>query len=156
MTIRFFVPGHPKPGGSKRGFYIQKLKRVVITEDCKQSKDWRAVVALKASEACRTPLQCALRVRFEFLISRPKGHYGTRGVRPTAPRFPSVKPDVTKLIRSTEDALTGIVWRDDAQVVSQAASKIYTEGGPGCWIEVQAIGDAAVNGELSLVVEEEF
>ena len=32
---------------------------------------------------------------------------------------------MTKLVRAVEDALTGLVWRDDAQVVVQTVRKRY-------------------------------
>ncbi len=141
FTLSFFVPGHPKPGGSKRGFYIQKLKRVVITEDCKHSKDWRAVVALKAAEVMagvmggRPPLEGPLEVAIRFQVARPQSHFGKRGLKPSAPKLPAKKPDLTKLWRSTEDALTGIVWKDDSQIVHQTISKSFSDQ-PGCYIEV--------------------
>ena len=36
-----------------------------------------------------------------------------------------MRPDATKLVRAVEDALTGLVWRDDAQVVIQTVRKRY-------------------------------
>ena len=36
-----------------------------------------------------------------------------------------VKPDLSKLIRSTEDAMTGIVYADDAQIVEMTVKKHY-------------------------------
>ena len=145
--VRFFVPGLPRPGGSKKGFYVPKLRRVVITEDNKRSKDWRATVALVASQTVKEPLEGPLSVRFEFRLPRPKGHFGKRGIRPSAPEYPAVKPDTTKLIRSTEDAMSGIVWRDDAQIVSQVAIKRYAEP-IGAWITV-----APMNGPEKLPLE---
>jgi Holliday junction resolvase RusA-like endonuclease len=62
-----------------------------------------------------------------FHVPRPKGHYGKRGLRPTAQVYPTTRPDVTKLLRAVEDACTGVVWRDDAQVVRQVAAKVYGE-----------------------------
>jgi len=134
-AVRFFVPGLPRPGGSKRGFYIPKLKRVVITEDNKRCKDWRATVALVASDSIHEPLQGPLEVHFDFCLPRPKGHYGKNGLRPGAPAYPNVKPDSTKLTRSTEDSLTGIAWRDDAQIVTQLVTKRYAEP-IGAWITI--------------------
>lgn len=136
--IRFFVPGTPRPGGSKKGFYIKKLNRVIVTEDNPKSKDWRNSVAWAAAESVRTPLHGPLEVRFLFLLTRPKGHYGSRGLRPSAPKYPTVKPDVTKLIRSTEDAMKGIAWIDDSQVARQFGEKIYADRA-GCWIEIRAM-----------------
>jgi Holliday junction resolvase RusA-like endonuclease len=50
-----------------------------------------------------------------------------------------VAPDTTKLVRSTEDALKGICWRDDSQVVYQVASKEYAARGgiPGADIKIE-------------------
>jgi Holliday junction resolvase RusA-like endonuclease len=36
-----------------------------------------------------------------------------------------VKPDVLKLARAVEDALTGILYRDDAQIVTEVLRKRY-------------------------------
>jgi len=138
-VLRFFVPGIPRPGGSKKGFYNAKMRRVIITEDCKKNKDWRASVALCASEACKSPLQGPLKFTFRFLLPRPKGHFGKRGLLASAPKYPTTKPDGSKLARGTEDSLTGIVWRDDAQVVRQTVSKDYTLDTPGCWITVEEL-----------------
>lgn len=72
-----------------------------------------------------------LGLRVTFRLKRPKGHFGSGrnagAVRHSAPRFPCVKPDATKLLRGVEDALTGVVWRDDAQIVEQFVSKRYGE-----------------------------
>jgi len=72
----------------------------------------------------------ALEVSVIFTVPRPKGHFGARGLKPSAPAYPTVRPDVTKLLRAVEDACTGIVWRDDAQIVAQHAIKRYGE--PAC------------------------
>ena len=69
----------------------------------------------------------ALRVSFTFYRPRPKGHFGAKGVRPSAPRYPTTKPDVLKLARAVEDALTGVLWRDDAQIVAESIYKDYGE-----------------------------
>jgi len=62
-------------------------------------------------------------------------------------------PDLSKLVRSTEDALTEAgIWKDDARVVECFASKRYPNEGPdaldvpGCVIEIERInGGAAAN-----------
>ncbi|HSW40821.1 MAG TPA: RusA family crossover junction endodeoxyribonuclease [Acidobacteriota bacterium] len=136
--IRFWVPGIPRPGGSKKGFYIKKINRVVITEDNKKSKDWRTSVAWAAAEAIRTPLTGPLEVHFTFLLTRPKSHFGAKGLKASAPKYPTVKPDTTKLIRSTEDAMKGIAWIDDAQIARQYGEKIYTDHA-GCWTIIRSL-----------------
>lgn len=130
--IEFFVPGIPKPGGSKRAFRNRKTGGIIITEDCKGNKDWRACVKMFARESYSgPPLNGPLKVWATFYMPRPKGHYGTGKnegtLKPSAPEYPTTTPDATKLWRSTEDALTGILWRDDAQIVTQIISKEYAD-----------------------------
>ena len=144
MILTFFVPGIPKPGGSKRGFLNRATGRVNIVDACKKSRDWKAVVADCASQAAfkslimTAPLTIALKVTVLFTLPRPRGHYGQKGLKASARRYPTVKPDLLKLMRSTEDACTGIIWRDDAQVVKEVLEKAYGEQ-PGAQITVETL-----------------
>jgi Holliday junction resolvase RusA-like endonuclease len=137
--IQVWVPGVPQPGGSKRGFYNPRLGRVIITDANAKVKPWRASVSQAASEVVSEMLEGPLRVRFDFVFPRPKGHFGSGKnatvLKRNAPQYPVVKPDATKVIRSTEDALKGILWRDDSQIVTQAATKRYGAQA-GCLIRV--------------------
>jgi Holliday junction resolvase RusA-like endonuclease len=68
----------------------------------------------------------------EFVMTRPDGHFGTGKnagkLKPSAPRWPTAKNgDRTNLLKAVEDALTGIVWHDDAQVVDGPIRKSYGE-----------------------------
>ncbi len=38
---------------------------------------------------------------------------------------PTVKPDLGNVVKSVEDALNQIVYRDDAQIVEQSLAKVY-------------------------------
>jgi Holliday junction resolvase RusA-like endonuclease len=145
-TISFFAPGIPAPGGSKKAFVIPGTNRARVVEDAKRNAPWRAVVSLAAETVIHTntfgcifPLTGPLAVRFVFTFPRPRCHFGTGRnadkLKPSAPRFPAVKPDTTKVIRSTEDALTGILWVDDARIVEQRGRKVYGDR-PGALVEV--------------------
>lgn len=141
--VTFHVNGLAAPAGSKRGFHNPRTGRVIITDDSKRSKPWQAAVRDAAVEAMSGGLFVGpLELVVTFTVPRPKGHYGSgrnaERLLPSAPPFPAVKPDVTKLVRAVEDALTGIVWRDDAQVIAQHASKVYGEPA-GCTVEVQSL-----------------
>ena len=73
-------------------------------------------------------------VQLAFILPRPRGHYGVRGLRPSAPRYPGRKPDIDKLTRAVLDALVaGGGIRDDARVVRLHADKTYfrRRRGPG-------------------------
>ncbi len=139
MELAFTVFGKPQPAGSKRAFVIRKggapTNRAAVTDDNAKSKPWQqavkhaAITALDDLSNRTTLLAGALSFQMTFYVQRPKGHYGTgrnaNTLKPSAPALPTVKPDVTKLVRGVEDALTGVVWRDDAQVTDQAACKRY-------------------------------
>jgi Holliday junction resolvase RusA-like endonuclease len=141
--ISFWVPGVPQPGGSKKGFVNPRNGRVVIVEDAKNNKPWRQSVQVFALQEYKgPPLGGALSLSIRFVMPRPKGHYRTGKfselLKDSAPTYHTKKPDTTKLIRSTEDALTGILWRDDAQVVSQTVVKTYGPV-PGAHIMVEVV-----------------
>jgi Holliday junction resolvase RusA-like endonuclease len=144
-SITFFVQGIAKPAGSKRGFALKKhgvfTGRVVITDDCKTSRDWKTDVKYSARAAYQGALITgAIDVTFTFLVTRPKGHYRTGKnaglLRDSAPKFPTVKPDLLKLARGVEDAITGIIWRDDCLIVDEHLKKRYADV-PGVRVEIK-------------------
>jgi crossover junction endodeoxyribonuclease RusA len=128
-VIAFTVYGKAAPAGSKRGFYNAKAARVIITDASKNSRPWKAQVSDAAAEAMNggALLNGPVELSLTFYVPRPKGHFGAKGVRPSAPSSPTVKPDLLKLARAVEDALSGIVYRDDAQIVTEHLEKRYGE-----------------------------
>ncbi|HVJ98946.1 MAG TPA: RusA family crossover junction endodeoxyribonuclease [Acidimicrobiia bacterium] len=81
-------------------------------------------------------------LRLGFDMPRPLAHYGTgknAGVlKRSAPDVPHTAPDLDKLVRCVNDAITDAgLWRDDAQVAVIVAAKRYvTTGVPGVLITV--------------------
>jgi Holliday junction resolvase RusA-like endonuclease len=65
-----------------------------------------------------------------FTLVRPPSVSAKRRPQPT------VKPDLSKLYRAAEDAMTGIVFVDDAQVVEATVRKVYGET-PGLACEIR-------------------
>ena len=141
-SITFWVDGKPEPAGSKQAFcptnkqtgepYRGTGGRIIINvvDDNPKSKEWKKTVARAARQHfTRAPHDGPVECRFEFVVTRPQYHFGTgknaECLKDSAPHFPTAKPDTTKLTRGTEDALTGICWLDDAQIVEQRASKRY-------------------------------
>lgn len=125
--ISFTVHGKAQPAGSKRGFY--KDGRVVVVDASINSRPWKAQVSDAGAQAMngQSLLEGPLMLALEFYIPRPKGHYGVHGLRRSAPAIPTVRPDLLKLARAVEDALTGIVYRDDAQIAREILDKFYGE-----------------------------
>ena len=124
--IEFFAQGIPKPGGSKK--YVGQHNGHALIVDMSKNKGWRKIVAATAKASFTGPLLTdALSVTFAFVVRRPLGHWRASGALKAwaEPLCPVVRPDVLKLTRSTEDALTGIIWKDDAQIVDEHISKRY-------------------------------
>ena len=139
--LSFFVPGLAKTAGSKRAFPFRRTNGslgVRVTDDAgEKGKNWRTMVSILGKQimAGKPPLDGPLEVRFLFELLRPKGHFGKHALKPSAPKYPTVKPDLLKLARAVEDALTGIAWIDDAQIVQEHISKGYGSN-PGVTIFV--------------------
>ena len=106
---------------------------VAVTDDNEKSKSWKHQVASAAMEVVgdATVLTGPIRFTMCAVFLRPKGHFGTgrnsQIVKTSAPKYHTVKPDVLKLARCVEDALTGVVWKDDAQIVDESLVKVYGE-----------------------------
>lgn len=137
--IRVF--GIPKPGGSKRAFWNKALGRSMLVDACKKNKTWRKLVVEYAVKDCasRPMLDEPVFCHMEFIMPRPKYHYGTgknsNVLKADAPYWHTVPPDALKLARSTEDALTGHIWRDDSTNVQLTTVKHYGDS-PGCVITI--------------------
>lgn len=90
---------------------------------------WRADIARNAELFGFKPIATAVKVELDFVMARPK----------SAKRaFPSVKPDLDKLIRAVLDGLTGVAFEDDSQVILIQASKTYGER-QGVWVKIEQI-----------------
>ena len=134
--ISFSVLGIAQSAGSKHALPFKRKDGrlgVAVSDDNPRLKDWKAVVAWSAREAVGSgfvPLRCALEVEFTFYRVRPRGHFrkdGTLSKVGVAMSYPITRPDATKLMRAAEDSLTGIIWRDDSQLVTQRALKRWGE-----------------------------
>lgn len=139
-TLTFTVFGKAEPKGSTRAFLPKGWTRPIVTTDNPKSKGWQQLVAEAASRALEGRGQMFLgpvRLTCVFYMRRPKSLPRTR-VTPMVK-----KPDVSKLARSTEDALTGVVWRDDSQVTDLQVTKLYAAIGdsPRAVITVEPLSD---------------
>lgn len=134
MADKLFITvyGLPAPQGSKR-----HVGKGIMIESSAKVQPWREAVkmaALVAMGGSPDGVSGPISVQMIFTMNRPK----------TAPRtrkHPDRKPDLSKLIRSTEDALTDIgAWEDDARVVSCLALKVF----PGCHDHALATSGAVI------------
>lgn len=116
------IYGRPAPQGSKR-FVGMRGGRGVMVESSKAVRPWRELVHAAAVQArCgRPPLDGPLSLRMVFTVPKPASAPKRRRT------LPHRMPDLSKLARSTEDALVsaGLI-ADDARIVEYARlAKVY-------------------------------
>jgi crossover junction endodeoxyribonuclease RusA len=150
--IAFVVEDRPAPQGSKKVF-----PNGGMVESSKHVGTWREAVKTAAVERKRQqygpkppglifPQGVPVKLRIVFYHRRPKAHYRTgkhsTELKPGVPEFVAKKPDLSKLIRSTEDAITAAgIWHDDSQVASIVTQQKYSDTGfEGAEIEVTEVG----------------
>ncbi len=123
LCIEFVVTGLPAPQGSKRFVGTSKTGRGIMVESSAKVRPWRMDVKA-AAEAARGsgaaldgPLVCSMVFTLPKPASAPKRRQ----------TWPDRKPDLSKLIRSTEDAISDAgLWADDARVVEFGrVAKVY-------------------------------
>lgn len=147
IITEFFVPGISRTAGSKSAFK-DKWGKVHLTHAGKYTKGWMDSVkwfALKEYGERRILLTCPVKLTLRYFMVRSKGHFGTGRnagrLKDSAPAYHTKKPDLDKLNRAISDALTGIVWKDDSQVVKQDIEKVYCgpEDKPGVFIKIESL-----------------
>jgi len=136
--LEFRVVGLPAPQGSKT------LTRYGgLMESSKRVKPWRQDIIHAALEAfAGNPFNEPVQVSIEFIMPRPKSHFGTGKnaeiLKKNAPYFCTSKKngDIDKLCRSTFDALSvssgGSVIMDDSLIVAVKAWKRYAIFSDAC------------------------
>lgn len=148
--IEVVVYGNPAPQGSKKFVGVTKAGRGLMVESSKKVKPWRmdvkAAAEAVALHAMHTlPLDGPLVVSMVFTMPKPASAPKRRTT------WPDKKPDLSKLVRSTEDALTDAgLWVDDARVVEYSRlAKVFPGedpqalASPGVRIIVRRLAAAA-------------
>jgi Holliday junction resolvase RusA-like endonuclease len=134
------VLGSPAPKGNARAFMAggkAVLSSFGSGSGEKRLRSWdaevrSAAIAATAFKIGGSPVyvQRPLSVGLVFRMSRPGGHWSKKGgLLLSAPKAPTVKPDIDKLTRSTLDALHGTIFDDDSRIVELGVVKTYAEPG---------------------------
>ena len=126
-----WVPGNPKTKGS--WVPMQTKSGIKFRPATKGASKWYKDAARAIGEQWEHgQLEGPVKTRFLFLLPRKKS---------VKREFPVSRydGDADKLVRAILDAMTGIVYGDDSQVVDITASKRYADNSsPGVWIYVSA------------------
>ena len=140
--VKFTVIGAPvakgRPKFARRGTFT-------VAYTPKKTVNYENLVKLAFMQRVGTefiPFDQALCVRVRAYFARPKGHFGTGknegALKVSAPKHMMVKPDTDNVIKAVIDALNGMAFLDDKQIVLVHGSKAYSER-PRCEIEIDAV-----------------
>lgn len=114
--IEFYVEGRPRSKGS---FVFYKGR--IFPQNSKGLYRWTKIIkeTARSFKPKDRPMEGVVSIQLDFYFSRPKG--GEKR------RYFNQAPDIDKLIRAVLDALTGVIYSDDSQVISVSSTKQYTD-----------------------------
>ena len=114
-----------------------RMGRGIRLYDPKKTSDFKKELRAMAQGLDVEPLQDALSVEIWFYRAVQKSISNKEHVRRTKGYVrPIKKPDVDNYIKSTLDALNGVLWKDDNLITTITAHKKYAEQ-PRIEIEVE-------------------
>lgn len=125
-SITFTVPGIPVGKGRARAAVIAGRARLYTpakTQHYEADVAKSAAVAMGGADPFQGPVRLGLLITFPL----PKAKRATRN-RPAA-HWHTSKPDASNVLKAVEDAMNGIVYRDDSQIAEVSVSKVYDPAG---------------------------
>ena len=125
--LTFSVNMRAEPQGSSKAFVIPGTNRAIVTSANTKMKPFRSEVTRMAMATlsdmnCDEPMlgkHVPAAIKVVFYFTEPDSI-------PKSRLYPVVKPDIDKLLRAVLDALTGVAFKDDAQVVRTHTEKRYS------------------------------
>jgi crossover junction endodeoxyribonuclease RusA len=146
--VQLDVAGEPKTQGSKRAFIVAgkdgRAHANIVDDKSAPLKTWRTAIATEARNEMdgRAPIPAGrpVELRVTFYLRKPLSAPKTRRTWPVGAR----SGDVDKLLRAVFDALRGVAYTDDSQVVlvSQLRKDYAVDGWTGALIDLRPIDDA--------------
>ena len=118
------IPGDAVPQGRPR---VVRIGGRTIAYDPPKSKAYKALVRGYASQSApKEPLDGAVTLYVQIYRSVPKSWSKKKREAAIAGVIqPTTKPDVSNVVKGIEDALNGIWYKDDSQIVHEYSMKQY-------------------------------
>jgi Holliday junction resolvase RusA-like endonuclease len=136
--ISFTVPGIPIAQPRPRACaFVRggKVRTRIYRDDDSPIHAWRQAVTLAARMKYQgPPLEGPVGVKMDFFLARPKSMQWKK--RPMLRCWHDSRPDLDNFVKGVLDALNGILWEDDGQVVQMKAQKQIAAGGEQPCVEV--------------------
>ena len=126
MQIHFQVEGSPKGKGRPRFSRVGNFTKVYTD---KQTLSYETMIAafakqaIGATEPLKTPVSVFLYVRLPIPQSYPKKR---REACLSGAEKPCKKPDIDNIAKTYLDAMNGVIFKDDTQVIDLHVKKLYS------------------------------
>ena len=142
MTLSLTIPGRPVGKQRARTFYDPRVHHVVSKTPHKtvtQEGYIRAMFAHKYPDhvPLEGPVEMDLFIYFPILKSASKKRQADMAA---GREYPTKKPDSKNILGLVEDALNGLAYVDDCQIVSHIIAKKYAKA-PRLEVKVRLVGD---------------
>ncbi|ONK21210.1 hypothetical protein BLX87_23055 [Bacillus sp. VT-16-64] len=123
--IEFTIPGEPVAQGRPRASTRNGKVRMY---DPAKSKNYKTFVQLVARQhAPKKPLEGAVSMTVKIYRPMLKGFSMKRRNEAEAGLYrPITKPDNSNYLKGIEDALNGVIYHDDSQIVTSKVEKYYS------------------------------
>ena len=138
-TISFTVYGEPIAQGRGRAAVVNDK---VIVYDPKKSRDYKREIKAEAVKVKpKVPWEGPVSLTVKVYKSIPKSFSRKKRELALAGALrPTTKPDLKNVISGIEDALKGIIWRDDSQVVDFGDSGKWYSENPRVEVTLKRVG----------------
>lgn len=144
MKLKFEVAGEPVAQARPRVVRTKKGVRGIDPAKSKNYKAWVKCCALNAFRKLETKetkklLESPLKVKLFIYRSIPTSDSKKlKTQKQNNDVLPTVKPDIDNVFKAVTDALNGIIWQDDRQIVNAEIAKRYSSI-PRVEIEIEEI-----------------
>lgn len=137
--IEIIIPGLTPVAWSRAGILVRQGKPRLFTRP--STRSYKDTLALFAASAMGSspPLQGPLSMICRFSLPIPESWTRLkRNEAESGDLLPTGRPDIDNYVKAVADALNGIAWTDDAQVVEMRASKRYAPE-PGVYVRIEPL-----------------
>ena len=134
--VKIIVPGVPIAKGRARSARMSSGKVIHYTP--KKTANYESLVAICGLGAMgfKMAIDCACRMDLVLYMPIPKSwSLKKKKLAIDGKIYPTSKPDSSNVLKAIEDALNGIVYLDDSQIIEHSMKKIYSED-PRAEIEI--------------------